>query len=103
MEVGCAEYKPSDFLTVADADTIAAMRAPKPTLLTYEAGLRIPEDISVVGFSDTGTDMLTPPLTTAREYPEQVGKHLAQQLLQRITSPELPAQHYTIPTQLVLA
>jgi DNA-binding LacI/PurR family transcriptional regulator len=68
----------------------------------HEAGIRIPEDISVVGFSDTSADMLTPPLTTARDFPEQIGKHLAQQLLQRIASPDIAPQHYTIPTQLVL-
>jgi DNA-binding LacI/PurR family transcriptional regulator len=67
-----------------------------------EAGVGIPEDISVVGFSDTGAEMLSPPLTTAREFPEQVGKHLAQQLLERIANPDMAPQHYTIPTQLVL-
>lgn len=65
-------------------------------------GLRIPEDVSVVGFSDVEGELLHPPLTTVRAFPEQVGKHLAQQLLNRVLDPDLAPQHYTMPTQLVV-
>jgi DNA-binding LacI/PurR family transcriptional regulator len=67
-----------------------------------DRGLRIPEDISVVGFSGVEAEILNPPLTTVRVFPEQVGKHLAQQLLNRVANPHMPPQHYTIPTQLVM-
>jgi DNA-binding LacI/PurR family transcriptional regulator len=65
-------------------------------------GLRIPEEVSVVGFSDVEAEILNPPLTTARVFPEQVGKHLAQQLLDRVAKPSSSVQHCTIPTQLVI-
>lgn len=72
---------------------------------TYRAlrdfGLRTPEDVSVVGFNDIEAAMLHPPLTTVRVFSEQVGQHLADLLLRGLAHPELPPQHFTIPTQLV--
>ena len=66
-----------------------------------DAGLHVPEDISVVGFNDIEAAMLHPSLTTVRVFPEQVGQHLAELLLNRLTRPDLPPQQLTIPTQLV--
>lgn len=64
-------------------------------------GLQVPNDMSVVGYNDIEAAMLHPLLTTVRVFPEQVGQHLAELLLNRLLQPDLPAQHATIPTQLV--
>jgi LacI family transcriptional regulator len=46
-----------------------------------EAGLRIPEDVSVVGFDDSRmSPFLSPPLTTVSAPTEEVGRSAAQQL-----------------------
>ncbi len=66
-----------------------------------EAGVRIPTDISVVGFNDTEGQNLYPPLTTTREFPEEIGKHLAELVLERISMPEIPARQLLLPTQLI--
>jgi len=66
-----------------------------------DCGLRIPEDMSVAGFDDIEAMLLQPPLTTVQAFPEQVGKRLAQMLLQRLSRPDLPPQQSVIPTQLV--
>jgi len=66
-----------------------------------DAGLNIPNDISVVGFNDIEAALLHPPLTTVRVFPEQVGQHLAELLLNRLKQPDLPPQHFMIPTQLI--
>src|SRR5262249_19642886 len=66
-----------------------------------DCGLRIPEDMSVAGFDDIEAMLLQPPLTTVQAFPEQVGKRLAQMLLQRLSRPDLPPQQSIIPTQLV--
>jgi DNA-binding LacI/PurR family transcriptional regulator len=72
---------------------------------TYRAlrdfGLHAPEDISVVGYNDIEAPMLHPALTTVRVFPEQIGQHLAEALLNRLARPNLPPQQFTIPTQLV--
>jgi len=67
----------------------------------HESGILIPEDISVAGFNDTLGELLHPGLTTAREFPKELGSHLAEFTLQRIREPNLPPQQLTIPTELV--
>jgi len=67
-----------------------------------EAGLSVPGDISVVGFNDAASTLLHPALTSVREFPEKLGRHLAEFTLNRIKQPTLPPQQLTIPTQLIL-
>jgi LacI family transcriptional regulator len=64
--------------------------------------LRIPDDISVVGFNDTDAALLDPPLTSVQEFPEELGRHLAEFVVRRLADPTLPRQRLTIPTRLVL-
>jgi DNA-binding LacI/PurR family transcriptional regulator len=66
-----------------------------------DSGLRIPEDISVCGCNDTVGSWGHPPLTTIREFPEQLGKQLAEVVLNRIGSPTLEPQRVIVPTELV--
>lgn len=71
-------------------------------LALREAGIRVPEDISVAGFSDTPeATMLHPPVTSVRIFPEHVGRLLAELVINRIASPGMPPQERTIPTQVV--
>jgi len=66
-----------------------------------EFGIRIPDDISVAGFNDTIGSVLHPALTTAREFPKEQGRHLAEFVLRRIQEPDLAPQHVLIPTELI--
>jgi DNA-binding LacI/PurR family transcriptional regulator len=66
-----------------------------------DSGLRIPEDISVCGCNDTVGSWGHPPLTTIREFPGQLGKQLAEVVLNRIASPSLEPQRVTVPTALI--
>ena len=63
--------------------------------------LRVPEDVSVVGCNDTDARKLHPPLTTIRIFAEEVGAHLSQLVLNRITLPDMPTQKCLIPTEIV--
>jgi DNA-binding LacI/PurR family transcriptional regulator len=67
-----------------------------------QAGLSIPDDISVVGFNDSEGALVTPPLTSVREFPEELGRHLAEFVMRRIQKPDRPPQQLTIPTQVVV-
>jgi DNA-binding LacI/PurR family transcriptional regulator len=50
-----------------------------------EVGLRVPDDISVVGFDDIQSAAYTsPPLTTVRQPLKKIGEIAAQTLLDRI-------------------
>jgi DNA-binding LacI/PurR family transcriptional regulator len=66
-----------------------------------DCGLRIPDDLSVVGCNDTYGELLEPRLTTIREFPEQLGKQLVELMLTRIEQPDSPPRTVTIPTELV--
>jgi DNA-binding LacI/PurR family transcriptional regulator len=66
-----------------------------------ESGIRIPDDISVAGFNDTIGEVLHPGLTTVREFPKELGAHLAEFTLRRIAEPNLPAQQLMMPTELI--
>jgi LacI family transcriptional regulator len=67
-----------------------------------QSGLRIPDDISVAGFNDSEASFMNPPLTSVREFPEELGRHLAEFVLRRIHEPEREPQQLTIPTRVVV-
>lgn len=66
-----------------------------------DSGLRIPEDISIVGCDDTIGGLLYPRLTTIREFPEQIGKQMVEMILNRVAEPTLAPQTVTIPTEMI--
>jgi len=63
--------------------------------------LRVPQDISVVGCNDTSGEILRPPLTTIREFPEQLGKQLAELAIGQISRTVAAPRQITIPTEIV--
>lgn len=67
-----------------------------------ESGVPIPQGISVVGCNDTEGSLFDPALTSVREFPEELGRHLADFALQRIEDLDRPPRQLTIPTQVVL-
>lgn len=67
-----------------------------------QSGLRIPNDISVAGFNDSEASSMYPALTSVQEFPEELGKHLAEFVLRRIQEPEREPQQLTIPTRVVV-
>ncbi len=65
-----------------DIAAIGAMRALK------DAGLRVPEDVSVIGFDDIlGASYHTPSITTVRQPLEEMGREGARTLFERIATP----------------
>ncbi|MGH9448240.1 MAG: LacI family DNA-binding transcriptional regulator, partial [Terriglobia bacterium] len=66
-----------------------------------EQGLQIPGDISVAGCNDTFGSLLSPTLTTIREFPEQLGRRMVELVLNRSDQPDLGPQQVTVPTELV--
>lgn len=66
-----------------------------------ELKLRIPQDVSVVACNDTEGALLDPPLTSIREFPEEVGSTLAKLVINRIENPGSPPRQEIVPTQLI--
>ncbi|GHH32597.1 LacI family transcriptional regulator [Streptomyces candidus] len=74
-----------------------------------ERGIRVPEDIAMVGFDDSAIARhMEPPLTSVRQPIEEMGRVMAQTLLTEIARPTLPVgiprppqPRLMLPTELV--
>ncbi len=68
----------------------------------HERGLRVPEDISVIGFDDTEVATKTqPPLTTMRVEKELMGALAVRQLYERALNTERPPITMMMGTKLI--
>ncbi len=65
-----------------------------------EDGIIVPDDVSVASINDTDAPLFHPALTSVKEFPEELGRQLAEFALNRLRSPSRPPQHVTIPTRL---
>jgi Transcriptional regulators len=67
------------------------------------AGVRVPEDVAVVGFDDIFPGSLCdPPLTTVHQPMRMLGERSCARLLERIANPGLRPATELLPTELVL-
>jgi len=65
-------------------------------------GVRIPEDVSLIGFDDREIALLVePPLTTLRVPTNQIGHACMTLLLERLRRPNMPFTKRLLPTELV--
>ena len=68
-----------------------------------ELGLRIPEDVALVGLDDLPPEMVTFPfLTVAAQPAEEMGRRAVQLLLERIKEPEGEPQEIVLSTELTI-
>lgn len=68
-----------------------------------ERGLRVPDDLSVVGFDDEpAATRTTPSLTTVRQPLRAMGRTGVERLLARMRDPDAEPQRIVLPTELVV-
>ena len=66
-------------------------------------GLRVPEDIAVIGFDNTTlSTMVVPPLTTVSQPSYRMGQHACELLLERIENPSTPTRRIILGTDLIV-
>ena len=89
---------PTAVFTHNDVLAVGAMRA------IHDASLRVPDDISVVGYDNTvNTAYLNPPLTTVKSPVAEMGRQAGQIILKLVDKQrDLPAQTKTLPVELVV-
>lgn len=88
---------PTAVFAANDLDAIGAMRAIK------EKGLRIPEDISLVGFDDIQlASYVDPALTTVRQSIFEMGTTAINLLVSMIEGNKKETQKIELPTQLII-
>ena len=68
-----------------------------------DAGIRVPQDLSIVGFDDiSSADLVTPRLTTIRQDAEAMGRQGVLQLLATINDPGMAVRQTRIPVSLTV-
>jgi len=66
-------------------------------------GIRMPEDIALVGFDDIfPASLADPPLTTVRQPIRAIGERACDRLTERIANPTLRHEVDLLPTELVI-
>jgi hypothetical protein len=89
--------RPTALLVINDLLAIGALRAP----VTW--GLRVPADLSVVGYDDIPlASYLTPRLTTSSKDMVRVGREAVKMLLARIQDPDRPHQRVDIQARFII-
>lgn len=88
---------PTAFFVASDSMAIGAIRA------LHEAGIRVPDQISIVGFNDIATaKFLQPSLTTVQVYKEFMGETSVELLVERIETNRTISKMVVIPTKLLI-
>ena len=83
-------------VAAADILAIGAMKG------FYEAGKKIPEDYSIIGFDDLEiSQYMAPGLTTVKQQISRKGQKAVELLLKHIENPELSKQEEVLPLELV--
>ncbi len=90
-------HKPDAVFASNDTVAAGALQA------IHEAGLRVPDDLSLVGFDDVDVALQTdPPLTTIRQPIRAKGETAARLLVDLINGKLSAPQHVILPTELIV-
>ncbi len=89
--------RPTAVFVANNLMTLGAFRA------LHEAGIRIPEEVALVGFDDMPwATSLNPPLTAISQPSQEIGSSAADLLLDRIARPDRAIRHLILETKLVV-
>lgn len=87
---------PTAVFVAGDQMAIGAIEA------VHEHGLRVPEDISIIGYDDIEMiKYITPKLTTIRQDTDEIGEAAAELLLEQMTAKERRTERRIIPVRLI--
>ena len=91
------DHPPTAIFASNDAMAMGAMDAVR------SRGLRIPDDVSILGFDDVPQAALVrPALTTVRQPLEQMGGVATQMLLDLLKNPDKHHERIELPTELIV-
>jgi DNA-binding LacI/PurR family transcriptional regulator len=89
--------RPTAIFACNDWMAIRAIRA------AHSAGLRLPEELSLVGFDNLDvSEYLSPPLTTVAQNTDLLGSEAARRLLALIEGESMSDVLTLVPTQLII-
>lgn len=84
-------------VTINDLSTIGTL------LALRSLGLRVPDDVSVIGFDDVlGAELYDPPLTVIAQPVYDIGQRAIELLAHRVANPEAPFEEVAFETRLIV-
>ena len=90
-------HQPDAIVAANDVMAVAAMGELRAM------GLRVPEDVAVVGFDDLAlAARAIPPLTTVRQSIRMLATEAVRALTDLVNDPSIPPQQVVIPTELIV-
>ena len=91
------EHRPQAVFIGNDAMAFGAYQA------LYQAGIKIPQDMAVIGYDDIElASYMTPPLTTIHQPKDELGELAIDVLIHRITQPGQKQQRMQLTPELVV-
>lgn len=85
---------PTAIFAAADIQALSVLK------VTRELGVKVPEQLAVIGFDDIDSAEFMD-LTTIRQHLDESGKLAVELLLSHIADPSRPPQHVSIPLNLI--
>ena len=93
----CNRTLPTAFFADNDIIAFGAMRAMK------EKGIRIPHDVSIIGFDDMPfCEITSPRLTTIKVFKQEMGEAAVKRLLEKMNNSDLTTLKIEVGTELVI-
>lgn len=94
-------HAPDAIFAASDSMALGVLRA------LADAGVRVPDDVAVVGYDDlapmeTAVPLFSPPLTTVRQPILRMGMQAVETLLEIIKEPQTPPRRIILPTELII-
>lgn len=89
--------RPDAIFAVSDVYAVSIIKA------AAKLGLKVPEDLSVIGFDNIDlTSMTTPAITTIDQPSYQIGYQSCELLIEKIGNPAMEDKHIILDTELVV-
>lgn len=96
VEIAGLNDRPTAIIAASDQLAIGAMQA------LHERGIRVPEDISLIGFDDIElVRLIKPGLTTIHQDTEKIAFEAAKSLIEQIENPEKKPESIIIDANLI--
>ena len=89
--------RPTAIMAANDQSAFAVLE------VAEQLGIRVPQELSLIGFDNTpGSALTSPPLTTVEQGLVEMGSHAAQLLIQMLAGHKVESRAYRLPTHLVV-
>ena len=91
------ESRPDAIFAAADVFAVAAINAAK------KLGLRVPDDVSVIGFDNIEASLMCDPqLTTVDQPAEEIGYQSCELLIERLLGEDIIPRHIRLETEIIV-